>query len=116
MRPVPLVFGDNALVIRRKEPLHPNLEIGKASPMFPVPLGHLLWSDKWLRHTTDIIKAIRGHSFQKLLHVVGAFGLDVLAKDSETFLWYAHLSYLPIASSKSFVIHAPLLTLRVLDA
>jgi len=95
MGPAPLVFGDDALVIRRKEPLYPNLEIGKASPMFPIPFGHLLWSDKWLGHATDVVKAIRGHSFQKLLHIVSALGMNMLAKDSETFFWYTHLVYLP---------------------
>jgi hypothetical protein len=95
MRPAPLVFGHDALVIRRQEPLDPNLEIGKAGPVFRVSLSHLLGTDKWLGHAANIVKAIGRHSLKKLLHIVGAFGLDVLAKDGEAFLRYPHPVHLP---------------------
>jgi hypothetical protein len=97
MRAAPFVFGHDAFVIRRQEPLDANFEIGKAGPVFGVSLGHLPGPDKWLGHAANIVKAIGRHSLQKLLHIVGAFGLDVLAKDGEAFLRYPHPVPLPAA-------------------
>src|ERR1700722_20164689 len=46
MGPAPLVFGHDALVIRREESLYTDLKIGKADPMFPISLGHLFGPDE----------------------------------------------------------------------
>ena len=95
MGPPPFVFRHDALVIRRKESLYADFEIGKASPMFPISLGHLFRADEGLRHATNIVKAIGGHPLKELLHIVRALGLDMLAKDGEPFLWYPHPASLP---------------------
>ena len=95
MRSAPLVFSYNALVIRRKEPLYADLEIGKAGPMFRVSLGHPLGADEGLRHAANIVEAIGGHSPKQFFHIVRALSLDVLAKNGEPFLWYPHLVSLP---------------------
>jgi hypothetical protein len=63
--------------------------------MFRVSLRHLLGADEGLRHAANIVEAIGGHSPKQLFHIVRALGLDVLAKNSEPFLWYPHLATLP---------------------
>jgi hypothetical protein len=95
MGPAPFVFGYDALVVRRKEPLYTDFEIRKTCPMFPISLGHLLRADEGLRYAANIVKAIGGHSRKELFHIVRAFGVDVLSKDGEPILWYPHLVNLP---------------------
>src|SRR6266853_681222 len=91
MRSAPFVLGHNALVVRCKYPLHPDLEIGKACPVFAITLGHLLRTDEGLGDTGNIVKAIGGHPVKEILHVVRTFCIDVFAKHGKSFLGYPHL-------------------------
>src|ERR1700731_1166402 len=94
VRSAPFILGDDALVIRGKDSLHADLEVGKASPVFAITFGHLLGANEGLGHASNIVKAVGGHSVEEILHIVRAFCLDVLAKHRESSLRYPHLACL----------------------
>ena len=101
MRPTPLVFGHDALLVRGKEALYSDLEIGKTCPMFEITLGHLFRADKGLWHANDVVEAIGRHPVKESFQILSALRLDVLAKHGHSFLRYPHLVNPPGHSTQS---------------
>ena len=53
--------------------------------MLAVSLGSLLWTNEWLWHSGNVIKAVGGHAGEQRVHVMLGFSANVLAKNRHTF-------------------------------